>query len=341
MDLILPQHIDSTMRAAFVQCPQKFKKEFLWGLRPPGLSIDLHAGACFATALEHLYIGVHLKNMTVRDALDYAHAAFALAWGDFEIPPFKKTGKTFDNMWDAVLEYVKRWDPLMDEVQPFPKPDGSPTIEYSFAVPLEPIKIGGGTLGSARGSIDVYDAAGEHEGCFPCHPSGEPFIYTGRFDMLGLHKPTGRPVIRDEKTTGKTPDSNWAEQWDFRAQFIGYTWACQQSGIDALRDLDTVHVRGISILKTKRDTIEAIKTYSNAARERWLEQLRRDLWRLRRSWDEGYFDYNMGDACTQYGNCVFLTSCTAPPEQEEAWLSDFAVRRWNPLLKNPVEGNQV
>lgn len=323
----LPLHVDSTMMTCARSCLQKFRKEFILGLRPSGLSIDLHAGGCFALALEHVYKAVWEMNKSLPDALDYAHAAFALAWGNFEIPEWKTTGKTFDNTWDAVLEYFKRWDPRSDYIPPYINADGKPTIEYTFAIPLGPVWGDNEDEHPDDEMSNAFEA-----GCFPLHPSGQPFIYTGRFDMLGQYQ--GRPIVRDEKTSGKTAGSNWAEQWDFRAQFIGYTWACQQAGLP----VDSVCVRGISILKTKRDTAEAIKTYSDLTRERWLEQLRRDLWRIRRAWDSSYFDYNMGDACTAYGNCVFLTSCVAPPAQEEAWLSEFSVRRWNPLLKNPVEG---
>lgn len=311
---ILPQHVDSTMITTLRSCMMKFRKEFILGCRPPGLSIDLHAGACFATALEYTYKGVWERNLSLSDALDYAHAAYCLAWGEFEIPEYKITGKTFDNTWDAVLEYFKRWDPRTDYIPPYMNSEGKPTVEYTFAIPLEPTC-----------TIDI-----KGKEYFPLHPDGGPFIYTGRFDMLGQHE--GRPIVRDEKTSGKTAGQNWAEQWDFRAQFIGYTWACRQAGLDT----DSVCVRGVSILKTKRDTAEAFKTYSDLTRARWLEQLRRDLWRLRRAWDEQYFDINMGDACTAYGNCVFLTSCVAPPEQEESWLSNFETRRWNPLMKNPT-----
>lgn len=324
LEPILPKHIDSTMRTTLVSCMQKFRKEFILGLRPPGLSIDLHAGGCFATALEHVYKATWERQANLKDALEYGHAAFSLAWGDFEIPEYKVTGKTFDNTWDAVLEYFKRWDPRSDYIPPYLNSEGKPTIEYTFAIPLEPA--------AEREELGAWNG-GNKDLClpFPLHPDGEPFIYTGRFDMLGQYQ--GRPIVRDEKTSGKTAGQNWSEQWDFRAQFIGYTWACQQAGLE----VDSVCVRGISILKTKRDTAEAIKVYSDLTRARWLEQLRRDLWRLRRAWDSGYFDYNMGDACTAYGNCVFLTSCVAPPEQEASWLSDFAVRRWNPLQKDPTK----
>lgn len=323
MSAILPRGIDSTMMTCFRGCPQKFRKEFVLGHRPSGLSIDLHAGACFATALEHVYKATWEKNLPLREALDYAHAAFALAWGDFEIPEYKVTGKTFDNVWDAVLEYFKRWDPRTDYIPPYINSEGKPTIEYTFAIPLEPLAtVDDMSWGTA------YDPGNQS---WPEHPDGGPFLYTGRFDMLGQYQ--GRPIVRDEKTSGKTAGQTWAEQWDFRSQFIGYTWACREAGLD----VDSVCVRGISILKTKRDTTEAIKTYSDFLRARWLEQLRRDLWRVRRAWDSGYFDYNMGDTCTSYGNCCFLTSCTAPPEQEAGWLADFPVKRWNPLEKDPTK----
>lgn len=161
------------------------------------------------------------------------------------------------------------------------------------------------------------------------HPSGSPFLYCGRFDMLGSHD--GRPVVRDEKTTGGSIGDRWAEQWNLRGQFLGYVWACQQCGLD----LDSVVVRGVGIQKTQLRQIEAIKTYSNMLVSRWHEQLRRDLWRIRRAWDEGYWDFNFGESCTAYGNCIFMRVCESG--SPEAWLNEFEVRRWNPLQKNPIE----
>lgn len=300
----LPQHIDSTMMSCFRACPQKYWLEFAQGYRPRGVSIDLHAGGCFATAMETTYRAIHLEGKSVSDALMIAHGAFIRAWGNFIIPEHKRTAKTFDRVWEAVEDYFNVYPPLTDHVQPYFASNGAPTFEYTFCIPLD------------------FDG-------FPLHPSGEPFLYTGRFDMLGSYN--GRPCVRDEKTSGASPDVNWSEKWDLRSQFMGYVWACRQMGID----LDTVVVRGIGILKTKIAHAEAIKVYSSFMIDRWFEQLRRDVIRLRACYDEGYFDFNLGDSCTSFGNCIFNPVCQSPTP--ESWLSNFEVSFWNPLNKNPIE----
>ena len=315
----LPLHIDSTMISCFRSCPQKFYLEFCGGFRPPGLSIDLHAGACFASALETVYRCVWTKGMSLPDALTVAHGHFMVLWGDFEIPEWKETAKTKDRVWEAVEDYFVHYSPKTDHIQPYFTPSGEPTFEYTFAIPLEP-------------TCDPSDTNRRYGHAFPLHPSGSPFLYCGRLDMLGSY--SGKPVGRDEKTTGRTPGQDWSKKWDFRSQFIGYTWALREAGIDA----DTIVCRGVGILKTKFHFPEAIKVYSDFDRARWLEQLRRDLWRIRRSWDEGYFDFNIADTCTQYGICPFLDSCKSP--NPETWLGAMEVRHWNPLNKNPAKEPQ-
>lgn len=311
----LPRGIDSTMLSCFRSCPQKFNLEFVHGLRPPGISIDLHAGACFASALEEVRKQVHLHKRDLNEALLLANARFQIEWGDFEVPEFKRTAKSRDRVWEAVAGdgtekgrgYFETYSPLTDAVQPYFASDGTPTFEYTFAIPLEPIGPEG----------------------FPEHPEGGPFLYTGRFDQLGMLY--GRPVVEDDKTTGASIGQDWAKKWDLRNQFIGYTWACKQCNLD----LDTVVVRGIAIQKTQIVHAEAIKTYTDFMRSRWLEQVRRDFWRIRRAWDENYFDFNLADACTAYGNCIFTNVCQSP--NLESWKNDFVVRHWNPLDKNPAK----
>lgn len=310
----LPLHIDSTMIAAFRSCPQKFFREFVQGFRPKGgKSIDLHAGGCFAAAVEEVYTQVYVNKRSLDDALTVAQVRFDLEWGDFEIPEWKKTSKTWERMWDAVVDYFREYPPLSDHVQPYFNAEGKPTFEVTFAIPLEP--------------ADNFDDDGRS---FPFHPSGSPFIYSGRLDMMGTYM--GRPVWRDEKTSknNSKTNNNWSEQWDLRSQFIGYTWALQQMGIDCEGGI----VRGIGILKEIIGHAEAHKTYSQFMIERWHEQLRRDLWRIRRAHDEGYWDFNLSDACTSYGNCMFTRVCQSTTP--ESWLNEFEINKWNPLHKAGV-----
>lgn len=291
------------MLSCFRSCPRKFYLEFCYGLRPAGLSVDLHAGACFATAIETVYREVWLHKSPLDTAMLKAHAAMLVAWGDFEIPEWKSTAKTFDRMWELVEFYFTKYSPRTDHIQPYFAADGNPTFEYSFAIPLM------------------------LEDGFPLHPSGEPFLYSGRIDLLG--QMGNRTVIRDEKTMGRSFSSDWSQLWNLRGQFMGYVWAIQQLGIDC----DTVVIRGMSVLKTLLDTQEATKTFSRFMIERWYDQLRRDLWRIHRSWDENHFDFNFGETCTSYGKpCIFHNSCES--FTPEAWFADFEVRRWSPLTRS-------
>jgi hypothetical protein len=303
-------HIDSTMMACFRSCPQKYFREFIQGLRPPGISIDLHAGACFASAIEEVRRQVWTHNKCLGDALIIAEARFFQEWGDVEPPEWKRTAKTKDRVWEAVESYFAHYSILTDHIRPYKTASGAPTLEYTFAIPLEP-------------TSQLKDATS-----FPLHPSGSPFLYCGRFDMIGEYQ--GQPCICDEKTTGTSIGQKWAYQWDLRSQFIGYVWACQQSGIE----LDTLVVRGIAIQKEQIVHAEAIKTYSNHLVAKWHEQLRQDLWRLVRCYESGYWDYNLADACTSYGQCSFMASCASA--NPDTWLDDFDVNFWNPIDKNPT-----
>lgn len=312
----LPRHIDSTMISCFRSCPRKFYYEFVLGLRPTALSVDLHAGACFAHAIESINLAVHRDGISLDGAMMKGYAEFMNEWGDFV--PTKETSKTPDRIWEAVEEYFKMWPPHTDPVQPYRDTKGNPTFEFTFAIPLEHAEW-------------TVDPVGQNNailaGAFPLHPSGDPFLYSGRLDALGSYG--GKPVGRDEKTTTSI-GASWADKWDLRSQFTGYCWALQQSGIP----IDTIFVRGVGILKTKISLAEAQKTYEDFKIARWYEQLRRDLWRMRRMWDEGYFDYDLADACVAYGGCAFTPVCTSA--KPENWYNSYTVRRWDPLRKNPI-----
>lgn len=312
LSTILPSYIDATMMTTFRSCPQKFFREFCQALRTGDLSIDLHAGGVFSATLERFYQEFWTNGCETNVALARAYATFTTEWGDFIIRKDRHP-KTPENMWAAVESYIATYPPRTDHVQPYFLGD-APSFEFSFAIPL--------------------DFPG-----FPKHPvSGDPFVYVGRFDLLGKLVSAGElPCVRDEKTAQRL-ESNWSEKWDLRSQFLGYCWALQHLGIKC----NTTVVRGVIITLTMIRQVEAIKTYPQFLIDRWYEQLRKDLNRMVSLWelwtttnDASAFDYNLGDSCVAYSHCHLMPMCSSP--HPENWVSSYEVRRWNPLLRNPSD----
>ena len=130
--LQLPIHIDATMRSCFVSCPQKFKLEFIHGYRLPGVSLDLHAGACFSSAVEETRKQIWLNGKSLSDALVVAEARFFQEWGDVEPPEWKRTAKTKDRVWEAVESYFTQYPPLTDHIRPYLAADGRTDTRIYF-----------------------------------------------------------------------------------------------------------------------------------------------------------------------------------------------------------------
>jgi hypothetical protein len=308
------------MLACFRACPQHFFNEFVLGLRPAEVSIDLHAGGAFAHAREAFAKRFYLAGETQESARTHAYSEFLRFWGDVAAP--FKSPKTQANIWLAFDTYLETYPPATDHVQPYFL-NGFPTFEFSIAEPLD-------------------------DPAFPRHPESlEPFIYAGRFDQLGTYY--DKPVILDDKTT-KAAGEKWAEQWSLRSQFIGYVWACQRQGLP----IDTVVIRGVVVQVTSIRIIEAIKTFAPHLIALWYEQLRRDLDRLVIMWrnfdhlrstnhpaPQTAWDYNLSDSCTSYGGCIFRDVCGSRPELHGSWMNSYKVRHWNPLLKDPIDSKAV
>jgi hypothetical protein len=313
----LPIYLDNTMRTVFVRCPRKFYNEFCLGLAGAGTSIDLHAGACIAHCFETVYNLVHMNGMSFESAIKRGEAQFTIDWGDVE-PEWRwskrnpnekiySSPKTRERCWEAILNYFHVYPPRFDHIQPLRSADKA-TVEFTFAIPLTEQTLG-------------YPV--------PLHPSGEPFLYCGRFDFLGKYN--NRIILPLDHKTAKYADENWTEKWDLRSQFLGYVWACEHIGLDVQKHFA---VRGIIIQKTQLQQLEAIKTYPRELVDRWRGQLSRDIHRLVDCWNSGYFDYDLAEACTDYGLCQYFHACRAP--DPNLWLKDMQPRYWNPLAKNPI-----
>ena len=290
-----PQTLDSTFMAAFKSCPQKANLEFVqhWKLRDQ--SIHLHAGAAYASGMEAARTAYYINGLNAEDSVATGLQALLTAYGDFQCPP--DSAKSAERMAGALEFYFSRYQLGEDKATPMTLPGGKRGIEFSF---LEPLDI--------------------------LHPeTGDPILYSGRMDMMCDFE--GMKLGEDDKTASQL-GASWPRQWDLRSQFTGYVWGAARAGIH----LNGFLVRGVSILKTKYDTLQAITYRPDWMIERWYEQLLRDIKRLIAAWEEGYYDYNLDHACAEYGGCPFRSVCQMR-DPTGLLLQQFERRRWDPVAR--------
>lgn len=293
-----PVAIDSTTIAAFRSCPQKAFRQYMEHWKPAADSVHLIAGGAFADGIEEARRSFYERGNSPVDAVAHGLRALINKYGDFECPP--DSAKSLERTAGALEFYFENYPLGSDGAKPISFADGKHGIEFSFAQPL-PIN----------------------------HPiTGDPILYTGRADMIA--EAFGGVYIYDEKTTSSLGQS-WAKQWDMRSQFSGYCWAAQQFGLNP----SGVMVRGVSILKTKYDTMEVPTYRSPYEIDRWLDQVVRDIKKMIQCWEEGYWDYNLDHACTEYGGCAFTSICKS--NDPESWLKTYFVKRvWDPLAREEI-----
>ena len=146
--------------------------------------------------------------------------------------------------------------------------------------------------------------------------------------MIGVFQ--GPPWVVDEKSTSQLGDS-WSRSWRLRGQLTGYCFAARQYGIPVQGAI----VRGISFLRTGAfGFAEPVEYRPNWQLERWWVQVNKDVARMVECWHEGYWDYDLAEACNSYGGCPFMSLCTVSNPNE--WLNEYEYREWNPLDLNPA-----
>ena len=294
-----PAVLDSSLIAAFRSCPQKANLEFVQHWKPSEPSVHLHAGAAFAHGLEVARTQFYVAGQSPDASVAQGLSALMRAYGSFECPP--ESAKSLERTAGALEYYFSRYPLGEDRAIPMTLPGGKRGIEFSF---LEPIDMD--------------------------HPeTGEPLLYSGRMDMMVDYE--NMHLGEDDKTTSQL-GASWPRQWDLRSQFTAYVWGAQRAGIK----LDGFLVRGVSILKTKYDTLEAI-TYRPAWMiERWYEQLLHDTARMIQCWKSGYWDFNLDHACAEYGGCPFRGVCQMQ-KPEVLLKQQFEQRIWNPVTRQETK----
>jgi hypothetical protein len=292
-----PETIDSTILGTFRSCQQKMFRQYMEHWKPNAESVHLVAGGAFAAGVEYARRAFYVDGKTQEEAEAIGLRALTSKYGDFQCPP--ESAKSLERMMGALVFYLEQYPLGNDGAIPIDRA-GVRGIEFSFAEPL-PVM----------------------------HPvTGNPLLYTGRADMIAEF--AGGKYAYDEKTATSL-GAQWANQWDMRSQFTGYCWASRQSGMP----LNGVIVRGVSILKTKYDTMQAISYRPDWFIDRWLEQVVRDLQNMIRAWESGVWDFNLDHACEEYGGCAFKKVCLS--NNPEAWLEGYFVKRkWDPLIREEV-----
>ena len=334
MQLRFPDIIDASMLSTYKSCARKFYLTYLEHLKAKEPNVHLHAGKAFASGIEAarraFYEGrysrpfllteddgkgenvkgkliEHWQSGPIGDSeTAVAHGLEVLMreYGDFSCPP--ESAKSLERMAGALEFYYTSYPLEHDSAVPIEMPGGKRGIEFSFALPL-PLK----------------------------NPdTGDPILYCGRMDAITAF--ASGVFVTDEKTATSLGPS-WARQWDLRSQFTGYCWATREHGIRC----DGVLVRGISILKTKYDTQQAISYRPDWQIDRWYANMLVVVQRLIDEYialcksgtlSETLFEHNLDDGCTTYRQCGFYDACRS--EDATTWLvTNFARKKWNPLLR--------
>lgn len=295
-----PDTIDSTMLGTFRGCPQKYFRQYMQHYKPRGESVHLIAGGAFAEGIEYARRAFYIDGKDPEQAEAAGLVALIRKYGDFNPP--QGSAKTLERMSGALAYYFEQYPLGQDGAIPIDR-NGIRGIEYSFAEPLR----------------------------FTHPVTGDPVLYTGRADLVANY--AGGAFAFDEKTTSSL-GASWANQWEMRSQFTGYAWASKQSGYP----IQGIVVRGVSILKTKYETMQVLTYRDQFQIDRWEQQTLRDLARLRKCWEEDYYDFNLDHSCNEYGGCSLKRVCSSNDPQ--AWLdTEFEIRIWDPLKREEVSVN--
>ena len=127
------------------------------------------------------------------------------------------------------------------------------------------------------------------------------------------------------------PSSYFLMRYKGRTMVTGNCWGAARASIPLTGFL----VRGVSILKSKYDTQQAITYRAKWMIDEWYEQLvTRDLPMMVHMWETNKWGANLDHACNEYGGCGFKQVCLAAPGSRGSWLeTSFERRRWDPVTR--------
>ncbi len=324
---VFPRYLDSSMLSAFNACERKFFLSYIHHWKGKGRNVHLHAGGAFAKGLEiarkAFYCGL------VEEPIGYEPQTDPL------LPPKPLWRQTQTSPGDSELSIALGLKALIATYGNFePPPDSAKTLArmcgaLEFYFERYPLEFGEGKGEPILLSTSTNQRAIEFSFAHPLpilNPStGDPILYVGRMDAIIDF--AGGNWICDEKTTTQL-GASWSQQWDLRGQFTGYAWGARQAGIR----VEGAMVRGISILKTKYDTLSPLTFRPDWQIARWYDELLVKIERMIGCWKDEIWLHDLDSSCAEYGGCPFRQVCSS--EDPLPWLETYFERReWNPLLR--------
>lgn len=293
-----PPVVDNSILCEFISCPQSCFRKYIQGYVPVLESVHLVAGAAYAKGLEMARRAYYEEGKDEEEAIAIGSSAAIQAYGGFEPP--EDSNKTCLRVAGAVVRYFDQYPMATDFIRPMMTSEGKAMVEYSFVLPLP---------------INNPD-------------TGEPLLYSGRFDMLADYD--GTPFGEDDKTASRL-GASWGKKWELARQFTGYTWGVREYGIN----LGGFIIRGISFLSKTYGFEQPIVYRPPHLISMWYEQTLRDINRMiscyvewKKTGKNSEWDYNLDDACSAYGGCCYRPVCQS--NDPETWIKEFALRRFDP-----------
>lgn len=333
--MAFPDALDNTIISSAKRCLTQARYAYIENLSLPGESVHLHFGGAMAYGLEVARRAFHDEKLSAEAAVAKGAQAAMDYYGDFDPP--HKSPKTRENVGRAIQYYFTIWPLDSDPVQPSRSNDGGLRVEWRFKHPLPDLT----------------------------HPDhGGPIYFVGRSDMLP--EIGGFLHIEDDKSASQLGEK-WGQQWKLDAQFIGYIWAAQQSGILVPEEPGHALIRGVGIYSPKYvrkstgaklkqvtqdmiDSGEAVydmmssfgyaqQMVSHAPHmvARWLRETQRIVRRMIYAYlndphgDKGEWDMALDKAaCGHMGGCSFTGLCVS--QNPDQWKAiNFIERKWDPL----------
>ncbi len=314
---------DATSISAATECPRKYQYTILLGWVFDGQEPkDLRFGRHFATAVEHYYKHVIVKNKSHEEALHLIVREAMLETWDHELgEPEELDGedgltKTHGSLqripetgspWESNDPIKNRWNLIRTIIWYFchyiesnhettsvvTLNDGKPAVELSFEFQL---------------SKDI--------------------TYCGHFDRL-IAGQTGDIFVMDQKTTGSGLNEWYFKGFDRSIQMSGYSLAGSILFGSPIRgvmiDAAQIQVGGTTFMRG-----ETYRTEEQL--EEWLQETEMIIKRMQDYTVSGFFPRDT-TACGYYGGCVFKDICAMSPSNRDRFLKGgFAKRkRWDPI----------